>query len=94
MAEIIDGRAVARQLDEETRAGVAALVERTGAPPGLAVVLVGNDPASEVYVAHKIKACARVGITSHEHRLPATTGQEALLTLIARLNADPTIHGI
>ncbi|MCB2088125.1 MAG: bifunctional methylenetetrahydrofolate dehydrogenase/methenyltetrahydrofolate cyclohydrolase FolD [Sphingomonadaceae bacterium] len=94
MAQIIDGRAVARQLDEETALGVAQIIARTGRAPGLAVVLVGNDPASEVYVAHKIKACARVGIESHEHRLPAETSQDALLTLIARLNADPTVHGI
>lgn len=94
MAEIIDGRAVARQLDEETAQGVAHIITRTGRAPGLAVVLVGNDPASEVYVAHKIKACARVGIESFEHRLPAETSQDALLTLIARLNADPTVHGI
>ena len=64
------------------------------AAPGLAVVLVGHDPASEIYVAHKIRACAKVGITSYEHRLPENTPQDALLTLIARLNIDPTVHGI
>lgn len=94
MAERIDGKAVARQLDEETAHGVAEIVAATSHPPGLAVVLVGNDPASEVYVAHKVKSCARVGIESFEHRLPAETSQDALLTLIARLNADPTVHGI
>ena len=94
MAERIDGKAVARQLDEETARGVAEIVAATGHAPGLAVVLVGSDPASEVYVAHKVKACARVGIESFEHRLPAETSQDALLTLIARLNADPTVHGI
>ncbi|WP_427966595.1 bifunctional methylenetetrahydrofolate dehydrogenase/methenyltetrahydrofolate cyclohydrolase FolD [Altererythrobacter sp.] len=94
MAELIDGKALARQLDTETKAGVDALIAERGVAPGLAVVLVGNDPASEVYVAHKIKACARVGISSQEHRLPENTPQDALLTLIARLNVDPTIHGI
>ena len=94
MAEVIDGRAVARKLDEQTKAAVDALVA-TGKPrPGLAVVLVGNDPASEVYVRRKMKGCEKVGINSFEHRLPAETTQDALLTLIARLNADPEVHGI
>ncbi|MFV0644146.1 MAG: bifunctional methylenetetrahydrofolate dehydrogenase/methenyltetrahydrofolate cyclohydrolase FolD [Sphingomonadaceae bacterium] len=94
MADIIDGRAIARQLDEETGRKVQTLAADHGIMPGLAVVLVGNDPASEVYVAHKIRACARVGIVSNEHRLPENTTQDAVLTLIARLNADPGIHGI
>ncbi|MCM8732292.1 bifunctional methylenetetrahydrofolate dehydrogenase/methenyltetrahydrofolate cyclohydrolase FolD [Hephaestia sp. GCM10023244] len=94
MAERIDGRALARTVDARTAAAVRDIRARDGAPPGLAVVLIGNDPASEVYVASKIAACARVGITSSEHRLPASTPQDALLTLIARLNADPCIHGI
>jgi len=93
-AQRIDGRAIARRLDEETATAVRAITERDGAPPGLAVVLVGDDPASEIYVGRKIEACRKVGIVSFEHRLPAHTGQDALLTLIARLNADPTIHGI
>jgi len=93
-AERIDGRAIAARLDAETAANVAAIVARDGIAPGLAVVLVGEDPASQVYVAHKIEACARVGIASFEHRLPADTPQDALLTLIARLNADPRVHGI
>lgn len=94
LAERIDGRALARTVDARTAAAVRDIRARDGAPPGLAVVLIGNDPASEVYVASKIAACARVGITSSEHRLPASTPQDALLTLIARLNADPCIHGI
>lgn len=93
-AERIDGRAIAARLDAETAANVAAIVARDGIAPGLAVVLVGEDPASQVYVARKIEACARVGIASFEHRLPADTPQDALLTLIARLNADPRVHGI
>ncbi len=94
MAEIIDGRAVARKLDEETAAEVQALVDVGHSRPGLAVVLVGHDPASEVYVGRKIKGCERTGIRSFEHRLPENTTQDALLTLIARLNADPEVHGI
>src|SRR5690606_6801265 len=91
MADIIDGRKVARDLDEKTAAEVAELVSKHGVKPGLAVVLVGNDPASEVYVGRKVKRCEAVGISSFEHRLPAATTQDALLTLIARLNADPEV---
>jgi methylenetetrahydrofolate dehydrogenase (NADP+)/methenyltetrahydrofolate cyclohydrolase len=94
MAEIIDGKAVARRLDDKTKAEVDALIAGGGPRPGLAVVLVGHDPASEVYVRRKIKACEKVGINSFEHRLPAETSQDALLTLIARLNADPEVHGV
>jgi len=94
VAERIDGRTIAARLDAETAAKVAAIIARDGVEPGLAVVLVGEDPASQVYVRRKIEACARVGIASSEHRLPADTPQDALLTLIARLNADPRVHGI
>jgi len=94
MAAIIDGKAVARELDEKTKTQVDALVAAGGPRPGLAVILVGSDPASEVYVRRKMKACAKVGLRSFEHRLPAETSQDALLTLIARLNADPEVHGI
>lgn len=94
MAAIIDGRAIARELDEKTKAEVDALVAAGKPHPGLAVVLVGHDPASEVYVRRKIKACEKVGINSFEHRLSTDTTQDALLTLIARLNADTEVHGI
>lgn len=94
MAEIIDGRAVARKLDEETKAAIDAMVAAGAPRPGLAVILVGRDPASEVYVGRKIKKCGEVGIESSEHRLPAETTQDELLALIARLNADPQVHGI
>ena len=94
MAAIIDGRAVARELDEKTKAEVDALVAAGKPRPGLAVILIGHDPASEVYVRRKIKACEKVGLRSFEHRLPTETTQHALLTLIARLNADPEVHGI
>jgi len=94
MADIIDGRAIARELDETTKAQVDALVASGGPRPGLAVVLVGDDPASDVYVSHKVKACARLGVNSFENRLPATTSQADLLALIERLNADAEVHGI
>jgi methylenetetrahydrofolate dehydrogenase (NADP+)/methenyltetrahydrofolate cyclohydrolase len=94
MATIIDGRAIAHTVDEETRSHVDAMVAAGMPRPGLAVVLVGQDPASEVYVGRKIKKSEEVGIRSFEHRLPAGTTQDALLTLVARLNADPEVHGI
>ena len=94
MAERIDGRAIARALDAETKAAVDELVAGGHPAPGLAVILVGDDGASQVYVRHKIRACERVGIRSTEHRLPADTSQDDLLALIERLNGDETIHGI
>lgn len=94
MAELIDGKALARALDERTRGDVAALVEGGGPRPGLAVVLVGDDPASQVYVRRKIKGCEAVGITSFERRLPADTTEGELMAVIAELNADPRVHGI
>jgi methylenetetrahydrofolate dehydrogenase (NADP+)/methenyltetrahydrofolate cyclohydrolase len=94
MAEIIDGRAVARQLEEKTKAQVDEMVAAGMPRPGLTVILVGDDGASEVYVRRKIKACERVGIRSSEHRLPADTSQADLLALIEQLNADPEVHGI
>ncbi|WP_305096884.1 bifunctional 5,10-methylenetetrahydrofolate dehydrogenase/5,10-methenyltetrahydrofolate cyclohydrolase [Croceibacterium aestuarii] len=94
MAEIIDGRAVARKLDEETKAQIDAMVAAGMPHPGLAVVLVGSDPASEVYVGRKLKKSTELGIVSFEHRLPAETSQDDLLALIARLNADSAVHGI
>lgn len=94
MAQIIDGKALAARLMEDTRAGVADIVAATGNPPGLAVVLVGGDPASEVYVGRKISQCRKAGIHSIEHRLPADTAEADLLALIDALNADPAVHGI
>ena len=88
--QIIDGKALAARLNAETRAGVAALPVR----PGLAVILVGADPASEIYVRRKLRQSAGVGIQSFEHRLPETTAEADLLALIDRLNADPSVHGI
>ena len=94
MAEKIDGRTIARAIEEQTRAEVEALVAMGKNRPGLTVILVGEDPASDVYVTHKVKACERVGMRSTEHRLPAGTTQEELLALIDRVNKSPHVHGI
>jgi len=93
-AVIIDGKAFAAKVRGQVAAHVARLVEEHGITPGLAVVLVGADPASEVYVKSKGKMTVEVGMTSIEHRLPADTAEVDLLALIAKLNADPKIHGI
>ena len=93
MATIIDGKAIAAKIRAELKTSVAGLALK-GIVPGLAVVLVGEDPASKVYVSMKEKACADVGIFSDEHKLSAETSERELLELIARLNADPKIHGI
>ena len=93
-ARIIDGKAVAASLRIGLKARVDALIQQRGAPPGLAVVLVGEDPASAVYVRNKIRACEAVGIRSFSHRLPATVGTDELVALIERLNADEQVHGI
>ena len=94
MAEIINGKEIAAEIREQIRREVAELKESTGRVPGLAVVLVGENPASEVYVRMKEKACRATGITSFQHRLPAKTGQDELLNLIERLNRDPRVNGI
>ena len=91
---VIDGRAVARQVREEVRVGVERLRNDHGVTPGLGVVLVGDDPASRIYVRNKEKACAEAGIRSVEHLLPATVPEHELIALIGRLNEDPAIHGI
>ena len=93
MALLIDGRKLARGLSERTAVEVTTL-KAHGVEPALAVVLVGNDPASEVYVGMKIRQCRQVGIRSIEHRLSDTTSQADLLALIDRLNSDPAVHGI
>lgn len=93
MAELIDGKAIAADMRQEIAADTSTLISQ-GITPGLAVVLVGEDPASRVYVSMKEKACASAGIFSDEHKLPAETSEEDLLALIARLNADERIDGI
>jgi methylenetetrahydrofolate dehydrogenase (NADP+)/methenyltetrahydrofolate cyclohydrolase len=92
-ATIIDGRAFAAGILAEVAAGTAELVAG-GVVPGLAVVLVGDDPASQVYVRNKARTTKEVGMASFEHRLPAATAEAALLALLAALNADPAVHGI
>ena len=90
----IDGKAVADELRAETGRKAAALIAAAGVTPGLATVLVGEDPASRVYVASKQKAAKEVGFHSVQHTLQAQTSQAELMALIAALNADPAIHGI
>ena len=93
-AKIIDGKAFAAGLRARVAEGVAALKASHGVTPGLAVVLVGEDPASQVYVRSKEKALADLGMNSFDHHLPADLGEAELLALIDRLNADPAVHGI
>lgn len=92
-AQIIDGKALAAVVKTEAAAECASLIAR-GATPCLAVVLVGEDPASQVYVKGKVNDCAQCGIQSLEHRLPESTTQAQLLDLVAGLAADPAVHGI
>ncbi|MCL4516450.1 MAG: bifunctional methylenetetrahydrofolate dehydrogenase/methenyltetrahydrofolate cyclohydrolase FolD [Firmicutes bacterium] len=93
-AKIIDGKAVSDSIRAELRAEVARMKGTKGLVPGLAVIIVGNDPASRVYVDSKKRACAEIGIYSEEHALPEKTTQAELLNLIRKLNNDPKIHGI
>jgi len=93
-ARIINGTAIARSIQDEVRAEVARIKTEAGKVPGLAVVLAGNDPASEVYVRAKEKACAEAGIASFARRLPAAVSEKEVLSLIAELNADRSVHGI
>jgi len=92
-ARILDGKAIAQTVRGEVKARVAELAAR-GITPGLAVVIVGDDPASHVYVKGKHKAAAEVGVTSFDHKLPSETSQADLLDLVARLARDPAVHGI
>ncbi len=92
-ALLIDGKKVAARVVEDVAAGARALTAR-GVRPGLAVVLVGEDPASQVYVRAKGKAAETCGFHSVQHTLPASTGEADLIALVDRLNADPAIHGI
>lgn len=93
MAKIIDGKAIAKEVRNELKKQVATLTSQ-GIDPGLAVILVGNNPASEVYVRGKIRACDEVGIRSELIRMPASITEEELLVKIEELNRDETIHGI
>ena len=93
MAQIIDGKLVSKLLLQEVTFSCARLKEK-GIVPGLTVIIVGDDPASKIYVANKGKACRAAGINSREYALPAQTTQEVLLKLIAELSADDTVDGI
>jgi methylenetetrahydrofolate dehydrogenase (NADP+)/methenyltetrahydrofolate cyclohydrolase len=90
---ILDGKAIAARWREEL-AGEAAALRSRGVIPGLAVVLVGDDPASQVYVKAKERAAAAVGVETFDHRLPGNTSQQALAALVDELNAEPSVHGI
>jgi methylenetetrahydrofolate dehydrogenase (NADP+)/methenyltetrahydrofolate cyclohydrolase len=94
MAVIIDGKAVAREIQKRIKEEVEGLERRWGIAPGLAVVLVGDDPGSQIYVKNKERACNEVGIKSYEHFLPAITSEKELLALIHHLNKDKNINGI
>jgi methylenetetrahydrofolate dehydrogenase (NADP+)/methenyltetrahydrofolate cyclohydrolase len=94
MAAIIDGKAVAREVQKHIKEEVEGLERRWGIVPGLAVVLVGDDPGSLLYVKNKEKACKEVGIKSYQHFLPATISERELLTLIHALNKDKNVNGI
>jgi methylenetetrahydrofolate dehydrogenase (NADP+)/methenyltetrahydrofolate cyclohydrolase len=93
-AQIIDGKQIAANVRAEVAAEVARLQKEHGLKPGLAVVLVGEDPASKVYVANKAKQTVEVGMNSWEHRLPAETSEADVLALVNKLNNDPACHGI
>lgn len=93
-AHIIDGKAVAADIRRQVAEEAAAFAAATGRPPGLAVIRVGEDPASKIYVNNKRKAAAQVGVRSWEHALPEDTPRADLLALIERLNRDPEVHGI
>ncbi len=94
MTTLIDGKAIAQQVRAEVREEIAAWVAQGHEPPGLATVLVGEDPASAIYVGGKQKASAEVGIKGFDHRLDADSTEEQVRTLLHELNADPAVHGI
>ena len=91
---LLDGKATAQSIRTELKAEVAELTAKLGRAPGLAVILVGDDPASQVYVRNKERACAEVGVLSYAHRLPASATQAELESLISALNADANVDGI
>ncbi len=94
MAKLIDGKLISAQIRAEIKDETATFVKERGYAPGLAVVIVGEDPASQVYVRNKARACEEVGFYSEVHRLPAETKQDELNALVDRLNNDEKIHGI
>ena len=94
MASIIDGKAVAKEVQKRIKEEVDGLERRWGIAPGLGVVLVGDDPGSHIYVKNKEKACKEVGIKSYEHLLPANVSERELLGVVHNLNKDKNVHGI
>lgn len=94
MAVVIDGTAVSQNVRAEIGRKARRLQDERGVVPGLAVILVGDDPASHLYVTKKEQACAEVGFLSREHKLPGDTGEERILDIVGELNTDDTIHGI
>ncbi|MBQ8141447.1 MAG: bifunctional methylenetetrahydrofolate dehydrogenase/methenyltetrahydrofolate cyclohydrolase FolD [Clostridia bacterium] len=94
MAKIIDGKAISAQIRAEIKESAAAFTARRGYRPGLAVIIVGSDPASQVYVRNKRRACDEVGFYSEAYELPEQTTQSELIALVDKLNADDKIHGI
>jgi methylenetetrahydrofolate dehydrogenase (NADP+)/methenyltetrahydrofolate cyclohydrolase len=93
-ADLLDGKALAKLIQSETKSSVEAFVKQHGVTPCLAAVLVGDDPASQVYVRNKERACERVGIDSQLHRMPASSTTDQLLAKVDGLNKDPSVHGI
>ena len=93
-ASIIDGKAIAQRIRDEIAAGAARLKSATGTVPGLAAVLVGDNPASHVYVRNKRQACDKAGMASWLHQMPGNIAQAELVALVRKLNADPLVHGI
>ena len=93
-ATIIDGKAVAKDVREAVKRDAAAWLEQTGSCPALATILVGDDPASAVYIASKRRACAEAGIADHHRHLPADCTQDEVGELIEQLNANPEVSGI
>jgi len=91
---IIDGKAIAAKVRAEVAQQVKEIQARAGVTPGLALIRVGNDPASEVYVRGKVKACQETGMAGFEHILPEATPAEELLALVRKLNVDPKVHGV
>src|SRR5487761_1668034 len=93
-AKIIDGVAVAAEIRAACRERVQGIIARNGSPPGLAVIIVGSDPASQIYVRNKIRACANVGIKSFRFDYPWDVGPDTVIDRVLQLNDDPAVHGI
>jgi methylenetetrahydrofolate dehydrogenase (NADP+)/methenyltetrahydrofolate cyclohydrolase len=93
-AKVLDGKATARDIRREVAAGCATLAEQSGVVPGLTVVLIGDDPASQIYVRNKERAASKAGMNSRIERLPRTATEARILEIVEALNVDPSVHGI